>query len=409
LNNDRRAPLVLAFHGGGVGDGPFEAGFLDTLSHLSETADREGFIVAFGVGTSNPTSWGYPGSPDPPVPNTDDIAYAIALLDTLQVSYCIAEHHVFAVGISDGGGLVARLACEASDRIDAVAIVAGIYTDDPCLPEHPVPVIAFHGIDDPFVPYAGGILAGSDKSVLPVEQWAQAWADRNGCGQSPNKQNEPVGVHTTTWPFLAPYPGIGKYGPESCRAPVALDAFDTLGHTWPSTTAATPATVDATDRAWAFFAATPALSKTFDPANRAAVAAELKTILATDQLSTLENVPGSALIHHDPSGWAVEDLDLGNGPWCRRAWYQWTVEDVVDWTHFKIRYDLTAEARDCAPTGWTSLVLDVEGSARSPDGSRIFYGHYLDVLPGLIERQSCTNPSCGIETNLPPPTETPPG
>jgi polyhydroxybutyrate depolymerase len=408
LDNDHPAPLILAFHGGGVGDGPFEATFFESLSHLAEAADQQGYIVAFGIGTGDPTSWGYPGSPDPPVPETDDIAYALALLDTLEASYCIAEHHVYAIGISDGGGLAARLACAASDRFDAIAVAAGIYTEDACLPDHAVPVIAFHGIDDPFVPYAGGLLAGSDQRVLPAEAWAQAWADRNGCGEIPLQPEVPSGVHATRWELAAPYPGIGKYGPEPCRAPVELYAYDALGHTWPSTSGQTPAAIDATDLTLAFFAATPANGKSFDPANRPALAAELKNIWASDQLSSLENVAGSALIHHDPSGWAVEDLDLGDGRWCRRAWYRWAVEDVVDWTHFKVRYSLTAEAPDCAPTGWTELVLDVAGSGRNADGARIFYGHYLDVLPGLVERHDCSNPVCGINTNLAPPTESPP-
>ena len=55
----------------------------------------------------------------------DDIAFIGALLDAVEQSVCVDASRVYATGVSNGGGMVARLACELSDRLAAIAPVAG--------------------------------------------------------------------------------------------------------------------------------------------------------------------------------------------------------------------------------------------------------------------------------------------
>ena len=155
-------PLVLLFHGHGGLAGSF-AGY----TGLPAKADRAGFIAVMPQGLSttltpephwNFTTLGLFGPDDP-----DDIAFVDDLLDAMEAELCIDSARVFSTGFSSGAALSVRLACDLSDRIAAIAPVAGVYfppsnvhiPESACLSTRPVPVIAFHGIDDKGVPFEG--------------------------------------------------------------------------------------------------------------------------------------------------------------------------------------------------------------------------------------------------------------
>ena len=56
------------------------------------------------------------------VPDVDFIA---KMIEELESTYLIDRARICATGISNGGIMAARLACELSDKIAGVAIVAG--------------------------------------------------------------------------------------------------------------------------------------------------------------------------------------------------------------------------------------------------------------------------------------------
>ena len=118
-------PLVLLFHGWGG-----NAGEIARYTGLTAKADRAGFIAVMpqGLATRNVrephwnTPWLRlePGDPD-------HVAFIDDLLDALEAQLCIDSARVFSTGFSNGGGLSVRLACDLSDRIAAIAPVAGVY------------------------------------------------------------------------------------------------------------------------------------------------------------------------------------------------------------------------------------------------------------------------------------------
>ena len=58
-------------------------------------------------------------------------------------------------GVSNGGGMSARMACDAADLLAAAAPVAGGYGTLPdCQPSRPLPMLEIHGLRDEVVPYA---------------------------------------------------------------------------------------------------------------------------------------------------------------------------------------------------------------------------------------------------------------
>jgi polyhydroxybutyrate depolymerase len=163
------APLVLAFHG--YGSGPYDQEY---LSDLSVVADGAGFVVAYPSGSGTPLRWDLSGDVD--------TAFVADLLEVLGTTMCLDERRIAATGFSMGGGLANVLGCRLADRIAAIAPVAGVQgpaIEGTCAPSRPVPVLAFHGVLDPAVPYAGGILPDDvweGKEAGPVEAWAAAWA-----------------------------------------------------------------------------------------------------------------------------------------------------------------------------------------------------------------------------------------
>ena len=63
--------------------------------------------------------------------NVDDVAFIRALLDDLMRAYQVDAKRVYATGMSNGAIMAYRLASELSDRIAAIAPVAGaVGTED---------------------------------------------------------------------------------------------------------------------------------------------------------------------------------------------------------------------------------------------------------------------------------------
>jgi poly(3-hydroxybutyrate) depolymerase len=141
----RPLPLVIVLHGA-YGSGAF----MERYSGFSQRAYAAGFAVVYP--SAGRHFWTLaPGS------GPDDVAFIGRLLDQLLSGGCFDAKRVSAAGVSNGGGLAARLACELSGRLAAIAMVAGGYSQiRDCHPDHPVSILEMHGTADPVVPYRGG-------------------------------------------------------------------------------------------------------------------------------------------------------------------------------------------------------------------------------------------------------------
>ncbi|HEX4341208.1 MAG TPA: PHB depolymerase family esterase [Polyangiaceae bacterium] len=174
------AMLVLNFHG------LLEPASLQaSVSHMSDTADQRGFIVAYpeGLSVGVGLSWNAGtccGN------STDDVGFIRDLVKKLEDDYCIDPKRVFATGLSNGAMLSYRLGCEAADVFAAVAPVAGAVVLNPCTPSRPVPILAIHGTGDTIVPFNGG--TDGIYHVLdfpPVSYSIELWRHLDECPSSP--------------------------------------------------------------------------------------------------------------------------------------------------------------------------------------------------------------------------------
>jgi polyhydroxybutyrate depolymerase len=112
-------PLVFGFHGGGL-PGVSGAQF-DQESGMSKAASARGFILI--LPNARDANWN-DGRPE--VGETaDDVGFVKAILGAIKsenLSYDAAR--VFATGMSNGGHMSFRLACEMADTFAAIAPVA---------------------------------------------------------------------------------------------------------------------------------------------------------------------------------------------------------------------------------------------------------------------------------------------
>jgi polyhydroxybutyrate depolymerase len=161
--------LVLVLHGAGQQGADFEA---DT--GFSTIADAERFVAVYP--DARPGAGGRPfwNINDRETAAADDVGFLRDLLATVAAQACTDPARVFATGMSNGGSMTARIGCELSDELAAIAPISGGYGSQPaCTPIHPVSVLEVHGTLDGVVPYAGK--AGGSGAVMPyLDRWA-AW------------------------------------------------------------------------------------------------------------------------------------------------------------------------------------------------------------------------------------------
>ncbi|WP_199789732.1 alpha/beta hydrolase family esterase [Sorangium cellulosum] len=185
----RPVPLVVDFHPLG-GSGPSER----SGSPYPAQTDPEGVIMAFPSGQSGPSGGAWNVGPCC-VADTDDVAFARAMVAQIQETACIDPKRIYAVGFSMGGGMSHYLACHAADVFAAVAPAAFDLLEenvDGCNPSRPISVISFRSTSDPVVPYAGGyssVVRGMPITFLGAKSTFETWAEINGCTGSPSAED----------------------------------------------------------------------------------------------------------------------------------------------------------------------------------------------------------------------------
>jgi len=244
---DQPGPLVISIHG--FVQWPAHQ---QKLSGWNQLADEYGFLVVYPRGTGFPLRW-YAGPPEEDLEKTQqEVEFFSDLIDHLSQAYSIDQDRIYVNGMSNGGGMTHLLACQLTDRIAAFGGVAGayLYQGDYCQPQNTAPWIAFHGEDDPIVPYQGGSTRDRHSALQfpAVESWIAEWAEHDRCDPSPEK------VKVT--------PEITRisYGDCDQDIEVILYRIAGAGHTWPGggwlpvwLTGTTNREIDATALIWEFY------------------------------------------------------------------------------------------------------------------------------------------------------------
>jgi len=251
-------PLVLAFHGGG-GHAEYMAD--DDRYGLVGKAESAGFVVAFPNGYSKLpggrfATWNAGGCcGDARDRQVDDVGFVRALVAQLKTQLNVDSARIFATGMSNGGMMAHRLACDAADLFRAVASVAGTDATASCAPVRPISVLHIHARNDTHVLFNGG--AGPDAfrdaskvmDFVSVPDTVARWVQREQCQPAPKRVLE----HTGAW--------CEAYSACAGGVQVQLCVTEDGGHSWPGAQSvrrgkeAASQALSANDVIWDFFRA----------------------------------------------------------------------------------------------------------------------------------------------------------
>jgi polyhydroxybutyrate depolymerase len=194
LVHGQQYPLVLILHGYGAN------GFLQQAYFGMNDLAKQGlaFVLAPDGLTDSTGSEFWNADPaccDYDHKNPDDVGYLGGLIDDVSAAWPIDPQRVYVIGHSNGGYMAYRLACDRSDVVTNIVVLAGAAASDPstCTPHRPVSVLHMHGTADAEVPY-------TPAAESSVAQWAQ----HDGCaatrtaGASLDLDTSLPGAETTT-------------------------------------------------------------------------------------------------------------------------------------------------------------------------------------------------------------------
>ncbi|QDC43240.1 alpha/beta hydrolase family esterase [Methylophilus medardicus] len=242
-------PMVLVLHGG-LGNRQVQA--TERFYHQRSAADQYGYIAVFPNGYSRwPggkfATWNAGNCCGPAVKKqSDDVAVIRAIIQAMQQRTPVDPKRIFVDGMSNGGMMAYRLACELSGTIRAIASVAGTDNTQQCQPDKPVAVLHIHAKNDDHVPFAGGKGQQSmaDVSFNSVPATIQKWVQINQAQPQPERVLAVAGAYCDLY--------------RGGRAAVQLCVTETGGHAWPGGTKprggqAGADAIDANALIWQFF------------------------------------------------------------------------------------------------------------------------------------------------------------
>jgi polyhydroxybutyrate depolymerase len=230
-------PIVFNFHGYTSNASQQEA-----YSNMNAVADTANFLVCYPEGIDNAWNVGWSfGS------TADDVGFVDALIANFSSNYRIDAERIFACGMSNGGFMSYRLACERSEVFAAVASVTGsLARNYDCEPVRPVPVLQIHGTADATVAYGGNALFS-----VAIDSTIAFWVAHNGCNATPRYREVP----NTSITDLST---VEQFTYDECMegSEVMLFKIAAGAHTWPGSPLPFPGTnydINASEEIWHFF------------------------------------------------------------------------------------------------------------------------------------------------------------
>ena len=191
-------PLVVGLHGAVQSAAEFESDF-----GMNRVARRDRFAVVYPEGINR--VW---DDARPPIMRLgyvvrpgDDVPFIVTLVRQLIREGIADPNRIYLAGLSMGGFMTARLACEHSELFAAIAMMAATAPEQyrrTCRPRGVMPAILIHGTFDTIIPWFGVPMGG--QGILSANDTAQMFADLAGCMASADSsrpsldRSQPVAV-----------------------------------------------------------------------------------------------------------------------------------------------------------------------------------------------------------------------
>jgi len=176
-------PIVIALHGRGGSN----TNWVQPLSKFTNSGE---FIGVYPQGHLN--SWNLGQEPS----TADDIAFISKIIDTLLSYSNVDENKIFAMGNSNGSGMVNVLG-GVNKRLKAIAPIASQLTERTEIKSNAIPLSVFqvNGDQDLLIPIDGGMKLGHP--FLSASDSAKKWATHFNCNHNVTvEESEQTILHT---------------------------------------------------------------------------------------------------------------------------------------------------------------------------------------------------------------------
>lgn len=181
-------PVMIALHGAAQTPESFRAYF-----GLDAAAAAHGFVAVYPEGEGHVWNDGRPAAMrlKMVLRPGDDVAFLIALVRRLVADGVADPSRIYLTGISNGGFMVQKMACEHADLFAAYSVImatAPANYQDECHPARPVPIQFIHGTADSVIAYTGFWTPVG--ATLSAPDSARLYARLNGCA-APEQRDLP--------------------------------------------------------------------------------------------------------------------------------------------------------------------------------------------------------------------------
>lgn len=173
-------PLLLLLHSYSI-----TGSFADAAFGFRPIAEERGFLLAVPEG--NIDSRGSPywnstsGCCDFDASGVDDSGYLRRVIEDIQARWNVDGRRIFTIGVSNGGFMGHRMACDHADLVAGIVSIAGATHLDPslCRPSQGVHIVNIHGTEDTIIRFDGGSFTGPHPGAVET---VRRWVDLNRCG-----------------------------------------------------------------------------------------------------------------------------------------------------------------------------------------------------------------------------------
>jgi polyhydroxybutyrate depolymerase len=235
-----KAPLVVLLHYSG-GD----ADVMANMARAGRLAAEHGAWVVLPEATN-----GHWGDDPATYPSTGDVAFLVKVIAHMVAAYPIDAKRVYMAGMSNGGFMTERFACEQAGLIAGAAVDAATMRNSEnalCKPSRPVPMLHIAGTQDLLVAYQHPL------AMLSADDDYARWSSINGCDAASRTDTAlPTTVKDGT--------SVSLRENYDCSGGSAVNLYTVTGggHAWPGSDlpisiGRASGNLDATEAMWSFF------------------------------------------------------------------------------------------------------------------------------------------------------------
>ncbi len=253
-----RSAVVIGLHGGGGHAAHFAK---DENYGVISASEKYGFIAVMPNGYSENrrghfATWNAGACcGDARDQSIDDVGFIAEVMARVKRQAAIDDARVYAMGMSNGGLMAYRLACERPDLVRGIMAVAGTDNTLACNPSRPTPVLHIHAINDTHVLFEGGAGPDAFRDASKVTEFVSVpatiakWVRLNGAQETPIRTLTVDGAY------------CDLHAAKAGGAPVQLCVTEAGGHSWPGAAKGRRGkeppsqAINANDVMWAFFSA----------------------------------------------------------------------------------------------------------------------------------------------------------